>query len=307
MSLMEDYLLNPQQRLYWGYLLSAFCIAILYYVTKLNKASLNEIKAYWFHPSALLDYGYFIVVGLVKLHIILPLLWSAKTVALYVNLVLLKLAAPLHLNASNLTIALCYTTALFVVSEFSRYWLHRWFHTIPWLWQFHKVHHSAEVLNPVTFYRVHPFENFLFGLRYSLSAGIVTGVFLWLFGTGMNIYMIGGANIFIWLFSMIGGNLRHSHIYLRYPKVLEKWFMSPAQHQLHHTYDYASFNYGGYLGIFDRLFGTLQTSENISKPYQFGFPEKMARYYRSVWHLFKQPFSDCWQLWRKDYAQKKDN
>src|ERR1039458_8498353 len=32
------------------------------------------------------------------------------------------------------------------------------FHAIPALWEFHKVHHSAEVLTPLTEMRTHPVE-----------------------------------------------------------------------------------------------------------------------------------------------------
>lgn len=305
MILIDDYLFNPEQRLYWGYLVAALGIAMLYYwvmprpQTVRVKTLAGQIKAYWFHPSATLDYRYFLAVWLIKVYLLLPLILSAETVALYVNLILQKIHSPLHLALSKWFITLLYTTTLFIASEFTRYWLHRWLHTVPWLWQFHKVHHSAEVLNPLTFYRVHPMENFLFGLRYALTTGIVTGIFLWAFGAGLSIYTIGGANGFIWLMAMLGGNLRHSHIYLRYPQRVERWFISPAQHQLHHTYQFAGRNYGGYLSIFDRIFGTLQTSENIQQPTQFGFPEKMAKHYRSLLDLFKQPFIDCWKLWRK--------
>ncbi|MBE2894986.1 sterol desaturase family protein [Spirabiliibacterium falconis] len=309
MPLLDDYLFNPQQRLYWGYLASAFAIALLYVLCQPRRQAtsirthLGDAKAYWLHPSALLDYRYFIAVWLVKVYLLLPLILSAKTVALYTNLILLKIHVPLHLMWASWLVTLCYTTALFVASEFSRYWLHRWLHTVPWLWQFHKVHHSAPVLNPITFYRVHPLENVLFGLRYALVAGGVTGVFLWAFGAGIDMYMIGGANIFIWLMAMLGGNLRHSHIYLRYPKWLERWFISPAQHQLHHTYAYAGRNFGGYLSVFDRTFGTLQTSEHIDSPPPFGFPEKMATHYRTLLDLFKQPFVDCWMLWSKNHEK----
>ncbi|MDN5089484.1 sterol desaturase family protein, partial [Aliarcobacter butzleri] len=42
-------------------------------------------------------------------------------------------------------IVLMYTISIFVVSDFTRYWLHRFLHTIPFLWEFHKIHHSATV------------------------------------------------------------------------------------------------------------------------------------------------------------------
>jgi sterol desaturase/sphingolipid hydroxylase (fatty acid hydroxylase superfamily) len=37
-------------------------------------------------------------------------------------------------------------------------------HRIPVLWEFHKVHHSAEVLTPISLYRAHPVDTwFSFG------------------------------------------------------------------------------------------------------------------------------------------------
>jgi Fatty acid hydroxylase superfamily len=45
---------------------------------------------------------------------------------------------------------------VFLAVEFG-YWLSHWLmHTIPALWEFHKVHHSAEVLTPLTEWRQHP-------------------------------------------------------------------------------------------------------------------------------------------------------
>ena len=73
-----------------------------------------------------------------------------------------------------------YTVSVFVVGDFSRYFLHRLMHRIPSLWVFHQIHHSATTMNPFTVYRVHPVESFLYGLRRTLSTGLVTGVFIWL-------------------------------------------------------------------------------------------------------------------------------
>ena len=38
-------------------------------------------------------------------------------------------------------------------------WFTHWlFHVVPELWEFHKVHHSAEVMTPITAARMHPVE-----------------------------------------------------------------------------------------------------------------------------------------------------
>lgn len=48
------------------------------------------------------------------------------------------------------------TVMLFLSYELG-YWFNHWLsHKVPVLWEFHKVHHSAEVLTPLTNFRVHP-------------------------------------------------------------------------------------------------------------------------------------------------------
>ena len=184
-----------------------------------------------------------------------------------------------------------YTIALFTVSDFSRYWLHRFLHTIPFLWEFHKVHHSAKVLTPITFYRVHPVENLLFGFRYSLSIGLVTGVFIYFFGAMIDIYSILGVNILVFAFSLFGSNLRHSHVPFAYPKVFEKIFISPKQHQIHHSTKHFDKNFGGYLAIWDNVFGTLKFSNDV-KVLKFGLRKSQMNDYNSILALLIKPFKN---------------
>ena len=48
------------------------------------------------------------------------------------------------------------TVLLFLGYELG-YWFNHWLsHKVPFLWEFHKVHHTAEVLTPITNFRVHP-------------------------------------------------------------------------------------------------------------------------------------------------------
>ena len=164
-------------------------------------------------------------------------------------------------------------------------------HTVPFLWEFHKVHHSAKVLTPITFYRVHPVENFLFGLRYSLSVGFVTGVFIYLFGAMVDIYMVLGVNAFLFIFSVFGSNLRHSHVPFAYTDFIEKWFMSPKQHQIHHSKKHFDKNYGGYISIWDRVFGTLSLSSSVNVM-KFGLRKNQMDDYKSLQDLILRPFSN---------------
>ena len=148
-----------------------------------------------------------------------------------------------------------FSVTLFVCWDLSRYLLHRLMHAVPALWALHQVHHSAEVLTPMTFYRTHPIESLLYQLRGVLVAGALTGVFFWLFQTNAQPWQLLGVSTFGFVFNLLGGNLRHSHVWLSYGP-LERWLISPAQHQLHHA-DGCQRNYGAWLAVWDRVGGTL--------------------------------------------------
>ena len=245
-----EYLIDPNKRLFWIYIISSILMGILYfYISKKNTRVILSSKL-CLHPSAKLDYYYFVLSYFVNIFLLAPYILSAKSVAFYVNSFLNEHFEYFDNDLFSYTqIIFLYTITLFLISDFTRYWLHRFLHTIPFLWEFHKVHHSAKVLTPITFYRVHPIENFLFGLRYSLSAGFVTGVFIYFFGAMIDIYMVFGVNVFLFLFSTLGANLRHSHVPFAYFSFIEKWFMSPKQHQIHHSTKHFNKNYGGFISI----------------------------------------------------------
>lgn len=299
-----DYFSTPSKRFYFVYLLSAGLIALVYWKLRRQKITLAEAKAYWLHPSALLDYSYFVIGGLVKIHLVVPLIVSAQNVMLWVNRQCLETFGYVSLpQVGQGAVTLLYTVVLFVASDFSRYWVHRAMHAVPFLWSFHKVHHSAEVLNPFTFYRVHPVENFLFGLRYAVVVGGVTGLFIYLFGAKVQLYNVLGANIFLFVFNFIGGNLRHSHIALGYPKILEYFFISPRQHQLHHSYHFTRCNYGGYLAVWDTMFSTLKTTTEV-KPATFGLGARENIRYGSLLALFVSPFYEVIKRWQKKIIKR---
>jgi sterol desaturase/sphingolipid hydroxylase (fatty acid hydroxylase superfamily) len=108
---------------------------------------------------------------------------------------------------------------------------------VPVLWEFHKVHHSAEVLTPITAYRMHPVDDLLSGTLSGLLAGAMHGVFDHLFAGNAGIFAVMGVNAGVFAFYLAGYNLRHSHVWLAYPGWLSHFLISPAQHQVHHSLD----------------------------------------------------------------------
>ncbi|AXX90433.1 sterol desaturase [Arcobacter suis] len=285
-----EYLTDPNKRLFWIYIISSILLAIVYfYINKKNTRVILSSKL-WLHPSAKLDYYYFFLSYFINIFLLVPFIVSAKTIAYSINkLLFLQFDYFENTFFSYETVIFMYTLALFLVSDFTRYWLHRFLHTIPFLWEFHKVHHSAKVLTPITFYRVHPVENFLFGLRYSLSIGFVTGIFIYFFGAMIDIYTVVGVNVFLFVFSIFGANLRHTHVPFSYFAFIEKWLMSPKQHQIHHSRKHFDKNYGGFVSIWDRMFGSLQLSNEVPV-LKFGLRKNQMGDYTSLKSLIFRPF-----------------
>ena len=278
-----EYFVNSHQRIYWIYIITTLLIASIYLSYYPKEKKVNLSKKLWLHQSATLDYRYFAISFFIKIWLVMPILFGANEVAIFTrNLLTDNFGFYLYRGLSKNEIMILFTLSLFIVSDFTRYWLHRFMHTIPLLWKFHEVHHSAKVLTPITFYRVHPIENILFGFRFSLSVGIVTGIFIYIFGARLSLLDVLGVNVIIFVFNMLGSNLRHSHIKLKYFKWLENIFISPYQHQIHHTTKFYNYNFGGTLSLWDVFFKTLKYSSDI-KYMQFGLGKKT--HFKSVLDL----------------------
>jgi sterol desaturase/sphingolipid hydroxylase (fatty acid hydroxylase superfamily) len=193
-----------------------------------------------------------------------------------------------------------FTIALFVADDFTRFLLHWMMHKVPALWALHRVHHSAEVLTPITIYRVHPLESFFYSLRLILAQGIVLGIFFYGFGMRLSAWEVAGANAITYCLNLAGANLRHSHVWLSFGPWLEYLFISPAQHQIHHSEQPEHFdrNFGAFLAIWDLLFRSLYRAAGQRRPSGFGlgrgqgnphtrlhlaYLEPLAALGRSIW------------------------
>ncbi len=283
---------SPEERLFWPYLISALVIAFL--AAAAGRASLRTelfTRALWWHPSARADYALFIVRTVLGALVIAPLLVSSTVIAVKVVLILYAVVGePLHWPLGSLLTTLSYTAILFASSDASRFVMHKLMHEVSWLWRFHQVHHSAEVMTPVTLYRIHPVEGVLVALRGVLVTGLVGGVFSWLTGGSAVPAEILGVNAVAFTLNLAGSNLRHSHVWISFGP-LERIVMSPAQHQLHHSLETGGYkvNYGSFLALWDMLAGTW-TPAHV-RPAAFGL-ERTAQNHNAwnVWSMLLGPF-----------------
>ena len=166
------------------------------------------------------------------------------------------------------------TAMLFLAYELG-YWFNHWLsHKVPVLWEFHKVHHTAEVLTPLTNFRVHPIYGWIFANVLAVSAAVANGIGNYMFGETAYQYAINDTNIILVLFIHAYVHLQHSHMWISFRGVLGRIFVSPAHHQVHHSNNPKHFdkNFGSCLALWDWIFGTLYVPAKEREPLVFGFP-----------------------------------
>ncbi|QUS35280.1 sterol desaturase family protein [Falsirhodobacter algicola] len=290
--------LDGSERIFWLYLLGSAVIALALMLLAGDWPSRARMRAYWLGRDSRLDAVYFLVAWGLRTALIVPFILSVQTVALWVLHTLNAFYDPPFLAWRYRDIVLTYTVVLFLLSDLSRYWLHRLMHRSRWLWPFHRVHHAAEVLTPLLVYRIHPVESLLFALRHSIVAGAIAGLFIFLFGARLDLYTVFGENLFIVIFFAFTANLRHSHVRLSYGRWLEHVLVSPAQHQIHHDRRYLNSNFGSCLSVWDWMFGSLRLPGETEGAPDYGIGPRGARY-ASISALLLEPFRDIGRLIRR--------
>jgi sterol desaturase/sphingolipid hydroxylase (fatty acid hydroxylase superfamily) len=164
------------------------------------------------------------------------------------------------------------TVALFLAYELA-YWIdHYLSHKVPMLWEFHKVHHTAEVLTPLTNFRVHPIDTLVFANIVAVFVGATAGVLGYASGGAVAPFGSAGVNLLTIVFIMLMLHLQHSHIWISFTGVAGRILLSPAHHQIHHSADPIHFNrnFGSCLSVWDWAFGTLHMPRRRREPLTFG-------------------------------------
>ncbi len=131
----------------------------------------------------------------------------------------------------------------FVVNDFGRYWLHRWYHESDFLWRFHRVHHAAVELDAISTSRVHVLEAVV---KYGLLV--------------LPFHLLGVAREVTLIYSVIDilkGFWHHANLKTRIGPL--NYVLNSAElHWWHHSVEARGqrANYGSTLSIWDWLFRT---------------------------------------------------
>ncbi len=301
------YLWHWNERLHWFYLLWCLLLAIVVYFVSDARGKQGDAKGliqflfpkeiYHSH-QAVVDLVFAYTERISYLLIITPLfLWMFAAGAKGATFVAHQLmASPNRWAGDPQLMRWLYTLLYFVVLDFSVFYAHWLQHKFSWLWEFHKVHHSAVTLTPVTLLRMHPIDYVLnLGLS-GLLLGLLQGSFFY-YVQQVSPVQIVGLNLFLFIFYLSGFNLRHSHIWLSFGQRGSQWFISPAMHQVHHSSDEAHIdkNLGFFLSIWDKLFGSLYVPKS-KEELRLGLSDGTTKEYHSVVGLYYLPFKKWGRL-----------
>jgi sterol desaturase/sphingolipid hydroxylase (fatty acid hydroxylase superfamily) len=154
----------------------------------------------------------------------------------------------------------------FLLLDLLRYFVHWLDHRVPWLWMFHRVHHSSERLDATSGLRMHAVDL----LQLTAIPLVLYSVLLdttsfapWVVEAALAVGVVFDA-------------FQHANIRMDMTRPLNRaWntvLNNPHFHCWHHTRDGAlrDGNYGNVLTIWDRIFGTEVTGD--LPPEHYGLP-----------------------------------
>lgn len=134
---------------------------------------------------------------------------------------------------------------LFLGVDFLFYWFHRFGHRTNLGWAAHMPHHSTEELN------------YAVALRASVTQRFFSFFFYWpLAALGFDAEWV----IAMVAFHLVLQLIPHTRVVPKLPWWIESWMNTPSHHRVHHARNerYLDKNYGGFLILWDKLFGTFE-------------------------------------------------
>ena len=159
----------------------------------------------------------------------------------------------------------------FIVIDFVYYWYHRCSHRVRFLWAVHMNHHSSEEMNYVVSLRQ---------AWFGPITKIPFFMFMPLVGFDPLITLVAGVASTLW------GVLGHTQ-WINKLGPLEYILVTPSSHRVHHGSNecYLDKNYGNFLIVWDRMFGTFAEEKEKVK---YGIRENVKTF---------NPFKITFRVW----------
>ena len=129
-----------------------------------------------------------------------------------------------------------------------RYLQHRAFHSVPWLWRFHRVHHADPDYDLTTALRFHPGETLFTEGSYLVAIALLGP-------PPLAVLAVDAIVLFQNFFTHANANLPSA-----WSRALDWIWITPGLHRSHHSVEFASqqTNFGTIFPWWDRLFGTFR-------------------------------------------------
>jgi sterol desaturase/sphingolipid hydroxylase (fatty acid hydroxylase superfamily) len=146
-----------------------------------------------------------------------------------------------------------------VLADFLQWCIHNLLHRVPWLWEFHKVHHSITTMDWIGNWRFHWMEILVYKSLQWLPLA-------WLGASPEAVFGVA-------VVTTVWGDLNHANLDIGLGS-LGYVFNSPRMHLWHHdqsTEGGAAKNYGIVFSLWDHLFGTAYWPRERS-PQRLGYP-----------------------------------
>ncbi|MCZ8376058.1 MAG: sterol desaturase family protein [Beijerinckiaceae bacterium] len=278
-------------------LATALGSALYIYLKTIEKRSIREFFEFLIpheiitHPSAKADLLFWITKRAITPFLMFPagaVFVGAMGYATHQTIgALFGITEPLFGPPGPLTIVI-FTITMLLAYDISYYTYHWAQHKFPFMWELHKVHHSAEVMVGITKDRVHPLDE----LMNRAWDGVIAGFFfgLWtLVSLNPVEATIFGVNVYVIRNILMMDFVRHTHLKISFG-ALNSIVLCPHYHQLHHSADPRHYdkNFGLLFSFWDRWFGTLAVPEK-DESFTFGLMERESREYQSLFGLWILP------------------
>jgi sterol desaturase/sphingolipid hydroxylase (fatty acid hydroxylase superfamily) len=178
---------------------------------------------------------------------------------------------------------------IFVLRDFMQWNIHRLLHHVPWMWEFHKVHHSTNEMGFAALMRYHFMENIIYRSLEYLPLAMI--------GFGIHDFFI------VHIFTLVTGQLGHANLFINLGP-LKYFFNGPQMHLWHHAKHFPEshpkgFNYGITLSVWDFIFKTnYYPHDDVDLP--VGLPDEDADFPRDFIGQIVQPFHKAWSKMGKN-------
>jgi sterol desaturase/sphingolipid hydroxylase (fatty acid hydroxylase superfamily) len=216
---------------------------------------------------------------------------------------LFHIQAPLISGPAGPVTIVIFTVTMLVAYDISYYLYHVAQHRFPFLWELHKVHHSAEVMVGITKDRVHPLDELMNRVWDGVIPGICFGIWSLIALDPVEL-TIFGINVYVMRNILMMDFVRHTHFKISFGP-LNNVILCPHWHQLHHSIDPRHYdkNFGLLFSFWDRIFGT-QFVPDPEEDFRFGLIDRDVRDYQSLFGLYILPLKKMWRHIARSFQRR---